>query len=217
MLENPLSVSVRSLVNRLNSRVPRARKVSCCCCILLSGPLMICDLHQVNIGFKLRMIEFNVGNPPSVNVKEQNSVEGGTCILNGFFHHLGSLLRDCIFASVLAAGSKAGWHLRGGPAATPSRWQESQWRCVIRRFPVPCSRQLGSAFAVKQTRWPPPGATSSPKDKPTGESKYCYDVNLKECDQAVHEDILGQHMNHFMTVMCLLCAVLMCCSEITVL
>lgn len=79
------------------------------------------------------MIEFNVGNPPSVNVKEQNSVEGGTCVLhvhlriksssagiNGCFHHLGSLLRHCIFASVLAAGSQAGRHLRGGPAATPS-------------------------------------------------------------------------------------------------
>lgn len=39
-----------------------------------------------------------------------------------------------------------------------------------------------------------PGAISSPKDKPTGESKYRYDVNLKECYQAVHEDILGQRI-----------------------
>lgn len=36
--------------------------------------------------------------------------------------------------------------------------------------------------------------------------------NIMACCQAVHEDILGDHFIHLMTVMCMMCAVL-CRSE----
>lgn len=66
----------------------------------------------------------------------------------------------------------------------------------VRHTPISCTMFMStrSGFCSDAHTLTSPGAISSPKDKPTGESKHCYDVNLKECYQAVHEDILGQHL-----------------------
>lgn len=54
----------------------------------------------------------------------------------------------CVCFSVLAMGGEAGRHLRGGPAAPPGGGQESQRRSVVRRLPLPPSRQLCPASTV---------------------------------------------------------------------
>lgn len=57
----------------------------------------------------------------------------------------------CVCISVLAVGGEAGRHLRGGPAAPLGGGQESQRRSVVRRLPLPPSRQLGPASTVTHT------------------------------------------------------------------